>query len=134
MKRGWICGALACGIVAGVALVGWAQQKDDLRVFMRAKLKYSEDVLEGLVMDDLEKVAKASQAMNLLSLEASWQVLQTPEYVDYSRKFRTAAEALTEAAKKGNLDMATVSYNRLTARCVECHKYVRDVRMARVGN
>ena len=68
--------------------------------------------------------------MSLLSLAASWQVLQTPEYDDYSRKFRTATDALSEAAKKKNLDEAATAYNRVTRRCVECHKYVRGIRMA----
>ena len=29
-----------------------------------------------------------------------------------------------------DLDQAAAVYNRVTLRCVECHKYVRDVRMA----
>jgi hypothetical protein len=36
-------------------------------------------------------------------------------------------------AKKKNLDQATVAYNQLTTKCVQCHKYVRSVRMAQAG-
>lgn len=103
---------------------------DELREFMRAKLKHSQNVLEGLVLNDFEKVGKGAQEMSLLSLAATWQVLQTPDYLEYSRKFRTAADALGEAAKKRDLEASTKAYNTLTVRCVECHKYVRGVRMA----
>jgi cytochrome c556 len=66
-----------------------------------------------------------------LTLAENWQVLQTAQYIEYSRKFRAAADALADAARKKNLDKASEDYNRVVSRCVECHKYVRDVRMAR---
>jgi cytochrome c556 len=108
-----------------------APPTSDLSDFMRAKLKHSQLVLEGLVLGDFDKIAKNAQDMSLLTLAENWQVLQTPQYIEYSRKFRAAADALTDAARKKNLDKASEDYNRVTARCVECHKYVRDVRMAR---
>jgi cytochrome c556 len=109
---------------------GGAAPRSDLSDFMRVKLKHSQSVLEGLVMGDFEKIAKNAQDMSLLSLAETWQVLQTPQYIQYSRKFRKDADALSDAAKEKNLDLATQAYNRVTLRCVECHKYVRDVRMA----
>jgi cytochrome c556 len=68
--------------------------------------------------------------MSLLSLAETWQVFETPEYVEYSRKFRNAADALTDAARDKNLDRATLAFNQVTTKCVECHKYVRGIRMA----
>lgn len=73
-------------------------------------------------------IAKNSQAMSLLSLESNWQVLQTTEYLDRSKEFRRAADALTQAAKKKNLDGAALAYVQLTMNCINCHKYVRGVR------
>jgi hypothetical protein len=52
--------------------------------------------------------------------------------LEYSNKFRKSADALSEAARKKNLDQATKEYNGVLQRCVECHKYLRDVRMARL--
>ncbi len=98
---------------------------------MRVKLKHSQAAIEGLVIDDLDKVARSAQEMSLLSLAETWQVLNTEDYIEYSRKFRRSADALAEAAKKKNLDQATIAFNQMTVKCVECHKYVRGVRMAR---
>ncbi|MEX0679166.1 MAG: hypothetical protein WD063_18975 [Pirellulales bacterium] len=130
MKR--LCTWCVLSTAALVSLTSdGAAPRNDLSDFMRVKLKHSQMVLEGLVLGDFDRIAKNAQDMSLLSLAETWQVLQTPQYIEYSRKFRAAADALAEAAKKKNLDKAAEDYNRVTLRCVECHKYVRDVRMAR---
>jgi cytochrome c556 len=98
---------------------------------MRAKLSHSQKVLEGLTTEDFDMIAQNAQAMSLLSQATNWQVLQTPEYLDQSREFRRAADAVTEAAKKKNLDGAALAYVEMTMKCINCHKYVRGVHMAR---
>ena len=134
MKRWILTGLVALATISCLAPGGRGEPSDDLRDFMRVKLKHSQKVLEGLVLGDFDTVARNAQDMSLLSLAATWQVLQTPQYLDYSRKFRSAADTLANMARKKNLDEATVAYNKMTVKCIECHKYVRDVRMAKVGN
>lgn len=106
------------------------RQPNQVRDFMRAKLVHSQKLLEGLTMEDYDEIAKHAQDLSLLSLAANWQVLQTEEYVQQSREFRRAADALREAAKKRNIDGAALAYVDVTMKCVNCHKYVRGVRMA----
>ena len=77
-----------------------AAQKSDLSDFMRAKLKHSQLVLEGLVLGDFDRIAKNAQDMSLLTLAENWQVLQTPQYIEYSRKFRAAADALDRLTRR----------------------------------
>ncbi len=131
MKRTTTWCVLAIAMLVG-ATPGDAAPKSKLSDFMRVKLRHSQDVVEGLVLADFELIEKNAQDMSLLSLAETWQVLQTPQYLEYSKKFRAATDALAEAARKKNLDKATEAYNVVTLRCVECHKYVRDVRMARL--
>ena len=119
-------------MVAGWAGQAHTQRTDNVKEFMRAKLTHSQKVLEGLTTEDFEAVAKHSQEMSLLSQAASWQVLQTPEYMQRSTEFRRSTDALTDAAKNKNLDGATLAYVDVTMKCVECHKYVRRVRQARL--
>lgn len=134
MKSRLFVAVVGLVIVGGLTANSYSQQRVELRDFMRAKLKFSQNVLQGLVTDDLTAVQKAAAAMKLLSLEERWQVLQTPEYVEFSRKFRDDVDALATAAGKNQLDTSTSAFNRVTTRCVECHKYVRDARMAKAGN
>jgi hypothetical protein len=102
-------------------------------MFMRSKLEHSQRVLEGLTTGNHELVAKHAQQISLLSQAEMWQVLQTPEYFERSLEFRRASDAITEAAKNKNLDGATLAYVDMTVKCVSCHKYVRQVKVANNG-
>jgi hypothetical protein len=113
-----------------LAVSGRAQSPEELRAFMQLKLKHSKNVLEGLVLEDLDRVAKSAQELALLSQESNWRVFQTEEYVQRSLEFRRAAHAIVAAAKEKNLDGATLAYVDTTMKCVKCHKYVRGIQMA----
>lgn len=122
-------------LLASIGLLvssGVGQQRGNNREFMRSKLDHSQRVLEGLALEDFDAIAKHGQELSLLSLAASWQVLETMEYQQQSVEFRRAADAITEAAKKKNLDGAALAYVEMTMKCVNCHKYVRRTRMARL--
>jgi cytochrome c556 len=107
----------------------WAQPKvNDVHNFMRAKLDDAKKVLEGLTVEDFDLIVKNAQEMSLLSEDSVWQVLQTPEYSERSAEFRRTANHLRDAGKEKNLDAASLAYLKLTMQCIDCHKYVRDVR------
>ena len=127
----WIGIALVVISVAGVWVAtsqSAAPRVNDVQAFMQAKLEDSKKVLEGLTTEDFDLIVKNSQAMSLLSEDAAWQVLQTPEYVERSAEFRRTADRLTAAGKKKNMDGAALAYVELTMKCIDCHKYVRDQR------
>jgi len=98
--------------------------------FMRAKLEYSQKLIESLALEDYDKMAKSAQEMSLLTRAEQWQLLQTPDYLYESDSFRRAADELTEAAKAKNLDRAALAYVDMTMKCVKCHKLVRHTKMA----
>jgi cytochrome c556 len=132
--RPYVTIAVAClAMAGGMCVNAYSQRRVDLRDFMLAKLTLSQKALEGLVTDDLAAVESSAEKMKALTLEESWKVLQTADYVEQSRKFREATDALAAAAKKNNLEKSTAAFSQVTARCVECHKYLRDVRMAKAG-
>lgn len=124
---------LAAGCLAFYATSGQSQDLTAPKVFMRGKLDHSQKLLESLVMEDFDGLAKQSQQLSLLSLAASWQVIQTPEYAQQSLEFRRAADAIHNAAEKKNIDGAALAYVEMTMKCVNCHKYVRGVRMAKAN-
>ena len=120
---------LALIVVFTVALPALTQEPmDKEQVFMRTKLAHSQKILEGLATEDFQTIALNSNQLKLISLDANWQVIQTEEYIRQSKDFRRAADSLTDAAKKKNLDGAVLAYFQLTQSCVSCHKYVRDQR------
>lgn len=101
------------------------QRKKPLTPFMQQKLEHAKSVLEGLALEDYDKIEKNAQALSLLSLESNWNVLTTEEYLKQSADFRSAVNVITSAAKEKNVDRATLGYVNLTVRCVECHSYLR---------
>lgn len=103
-------------------------QPNGLKPFMQQKLDHSKAILEGLALEDYQSIAKNAQDLSLLSLESTWNVLSTQEYLQHSQDFRRAVKQIIEAAHEKNVDKATLGYVDLTIRCVECHKYLRETR------
>jgi hypothetical protein len=107
-----------------------AEKPTDVAAFMRLKLQHSQKLLEGIALEDFASIEKSAQQLSLLSHEENWRVFTTPEYLRHSEEFRRAVETVREAATKKNVDGAALGYVGMTLNCVQCHKYVRDVRMA----
>ena len=114
----------ACILSLGTA----ASAQDKLSVFMQRKLGHAEKTLEGLAREDYDAIITHSQAISLLCEDELWAVLQTVEYRERSNEFRRSVNAITEAARKKNLDAAALAYVDATLKCVSCHKYVRKTR------
>jgi cytochrome c556 len=125
--------ALAAGLAVCLQAVG---QKDEpekkaRNVLMQAKLKSAQKVLEGVAVGDFALIERNAEELAIISKKAEWQILKTPDYVRFSEEFRRHADAMGDQAKKRNLDAAALAYVQITMDCVNCHKHVREVRVAR---
>lgn len=109
------------------------EQPSTLPELMRQKLGYAQDVLRALVLEDYQALDRAAQQIGGLTKAAAWGVLKTPEYARYSNEFLRAAEGLSAAARSRKLEAASGEYGNLTQGCVNCHRYIRGVRLARHG-
>lgn len=105
-------------------------QSTKLTPLMWAKLERSKGMLEGLTLEDFDKVASNARSLHLLSTESGWNVIQTAEYAAQSRDFQRATDLIVAAAEEKDIHRATLGYVALTVRCVECHSYMRKVRAA----
>ncbi|MDA1049307.1 MAG: hypothetical protein O3C40_02355 [Planctomycetota bacterium] len=124
--------AVVLGMGMLLATTEGEQAETPVKTFMHAKLAHSQSVLEGLAIENFDQIAKSAQSLTLLSEEAGWRVIQTAEYTRQSDLFRRNTRALTEAARKQNLDGCTLAFVQVTLNCVECHKHVRSVQQARL--
>lgn len=105
-----------------------APGQQPLAGFMQVKLTHAQKTLEGLSKGDFDLVAKHSQAISLLCKDELWAVLKTPEYYERSKEFERSIDAITDAARKQNLEAATLAYVDSMMKCVTCHKYIRQVK------
>jgi hypothetical protein len=105
-----------------------AAQKPSRSEFMRQKLNFSKDVLEGLALEQFTSIEKNARALRRLSEAAEWEVPTIPNATDYvalTTQFQREADELAKQAKERNIDAATLAYLKLTMTCVQCHKFVR---------
>lgn len=139
-RTGTVVACLLLALLAGLfaTTAARAQGPDEgpmlgseaVATFMRQKLQSSQKLLEALALEDYEGIEKHSQAISLLTQEEMWRVLQSQDYLQYSKEFRRATDAVTQNARKKNLDGAALGYVDMTLKCVQCHKYVRGVKVS----
>ena len=121
-------------LVLGVALVLAASftsgQTTATRQVMREKLVHAERILEAVMKSDFPLLERESEALSRMPELAGWMVLNTPEYVRYSRAFVGAVEDLRQAGVDHDLDAAALRYTSVTMACYQCHRYVKSTRLA----
>ena len=120
------------------ALPGLAQsEKTDVTVpvgidaLMQQKLMSAQALLKGLALDDFKLIQRESQRLQLLSLDAGWNTVQTADYARIAVEFREAAKKIRRAAEEKYLDAAGLGYFQLTMTCIDCHRHVRIIEGAR---
>jgi len=92
--------------------------------FMRQKLEFSKNILEGLAVENFDMIEKNAKKLRILSQAAEWEVPFIPnvdQYLAYTLDFQRTADDLAKKAKDRNLDGATLSFNRITMNCVDYH-------------
>jgi len=110
------------------------EARDDitLREFMRAKLDASNKVLEGLVTEDHDLIREGAQKLNEMTTAERWRVKNDVMYREFSSDFRRTTQQLVDAAEKNNVDQAALRWMDATMSCIECHRYVRGMRVTEI--
>ena len=99
-----------------------------VEALMQQKLQSSQSLLKAMALEDYENIDRNTMKLHLLSREVGWNVIQSKDYIRISRDFRNAAEQMSKAAKKQNLDGVGLGYFKLTMSCIDCHRHVRATR------
>jgi len=138
-RHGIIVAVMALTLGSGV----WIVRSDDppaepaggrddipLREFMRKKLEASNQILEGLVLEDPALIKEGAEVLNEMSTAEKWRVQNDALYREFSADFRRVTAGLVEAANEGDNDQAVLKWMDATMNCIECHRYVRGMRVA----
>lgn len=100
--------------------------KLDTAALMKSKLTASQKVLEGIATENYTSIARNANLLVGYSQAAGWMIQQSPDYQRFTLDFRRQASNLAQAARKQNVDAATVAYFQMTVSCVNCHKFIRS--------
>jgi hypothetical protein len=100
------------------------------RNVMREKLVHSQKILEAIMTSDFKGLEEHSTAIVNLTKTEGWAVLKSAEYQRQSAAFVRALDDLVATAKQKNLDVATIQYMAMTMTCYECHRHLKNTRIA----
>ncbi len=116
----------ACVIVAVLVPTLFSQSADTKppSVDMQQKLEHSKTILDGLVMEDFDKILQGAKALNQLG-KRKWLENESAAYRTQNQVFWFTTGTLTMAAEDKNIDGATLSYTQMMHSCVNCHKLIR---------
>lgn len=101
-----------------------------MKAFMRKKLAASQNIIEGLALEDFELVERGAKDLKAMSAAAEFMVTKDPLYKEHSDDFRRVVIKMERAAREKRIDGATLGFMDMTMNCVECHKYVRTILIA----
>jgi len=118
-------------LIASVWVTAAAAQTVGLNRVMRAKLEHAQQILGDVVTSNWAGLEQHSEELRRATQDPAWAVLTTPEYARQTAAFLRASEDLLEAAKRRDLEAAPLAYVSLTMSCVQCHRHVARMRVAR---
>ena len=98
----------------------------ELRTFMRKKLEASNQILEGLAMEDTDLIKQGATVLAEMSHAEKWRISNDVMYKQFSDEFHRNATKLVEAANDKNIDRAALRWMDTTLSCIECHRFVRN--------
>jgi hypothetical protein len=106
-------------------------RKVAMNAFMRKKLAASQEILEGLALENFELIENGAKQLRMMSLAAEFMTVKDPLYAEHAVDFRKTVSKMEKAAQEKRIDGATLGFMDTTMSCVECHKFVRTILVAK---
>ncbi len=107
---------------------GETHQGKPVSFWMKKKLEYSKNVLEGIAAGDFDQVAQNAQTMRGLNAVESFVRGRNPGYRAQLQLFEESLDEIIRQSNKENLEGITLGFHQLTTSCVHCHKQLRQVK------
>jgi hypothetical protein len=127
MKRiGYLfaAGLLACTTLALAETPGPPRQ-NATREFMRQKLIYAQNILEGLTLERYEQISTNAALLGNMNLTNTFTRLRNPYYTREVTEFQRSVDRLLKDAQRNELWPVYEDYNRVSQSCVSCHQKFR---------
>jgi len=103
-----------------------AGSEEERDVWMRMKLKYSQNIYASIAQADVGAIGVDARRMKALNWFEGIAHGKDAAYQEQLQVFRLANDKLFEEAAKNNLDGCTLAFMQMTFSCTACHKRLRD--------
>jgi hypothetical protein len=104
------------------------QPSESMSFWMKKKLDFSKNVLEGIALGDFDKVVQNAQTLRSLSKIEAFVRRDTPGYRQQVVQFEHSLDELIRTGRKENVEGATLAFHQLTVSCVQCHRQLREAK------
>ena len=94
--------------------------------WMKQKLDFSKNLLEGLASGDFDKIAQNAKTLRTLNKIEAFVRGRNPGYRAQLQSFEESLDEIVRQASKENVEGVTLGFNQLTISCVNCHKKLRE--------
>lgn len=101
-------------------------ESKDPSVWMRMKLEYSKNILEGVTKGDFALIEQNATKMRGLNRFERFVRGRWEGYTEQLQTFQQANDELIKQARKDNVEGATLAFTQMTISCVTCHKKLRE--------
>jgi cytochrome c556 len=123
--------ALLTATILALSAGNSASQTARTGAMMREKLAHAQKILEALTTSNRDLLTAESGALVVIAKSPRWAELKTRELGAYTDNFLKAVAELDAAAKRNDLDAAAAQYTAMTTSCYQCHRRLKDLRIAR---
>ena len=123
--------ALLSAVILTLAAGHPAAQTPRTGTMMREKLAHAQKILEALTTSNRDLLTAESDALVVIAKSPRWAELKARELGTYTDNFLKAVAELDAAAKRNDLDAAAAQYTAMTTSCYQCHRRLKDLRIAR---
>jgi len=122
--------AAATSLLAAGPLV--AQEITPMQAFMRQKLTYFQNIIEGISLERQDMVLTNATKLMYMTKSNAWMELKVDGYLEQTRKFQNDVIGLgNEARLRSNPGMLK-AYTKVTGGCVECHQVYRPAQSTNI--
>ncbi len=97
----------------------------EVKNVMKAKLAHTQSILEGLALEDFDRIRRSAQNLGVLSRADAWNIHKSVEYAKFSKDFQAVADSMVANANAKKLEAVALDYVQLTMLCVKCHSHTR---------
>lgn len=97
-----------------------------MQKFMRQKLSYSQNIVEGLALGNQEMVITNAAKLMYMTKSNAWMQVKVSGYLEQTRKFQDDVIVLGNEARARNNSGVLAAYARVTGGCIECHQAYRS--------
>ena len=87
-------------------------------------------MLEALTTSNYLQLDEESAALVQIAQSPPWGELKTPELRAQAERFLSEVARLRSAVDQHDLDSAATSYGALITSCYQCHRRLKDLRIA----